>query len=160
MATEQQILRIHQLINTTGWAIEHGGNPDASPWTYTVGFWRTLRHPEVTIFGLETEMATELLNIIGHQIENGAFFEPGKRYPKLIDSNDGRYLDCVFVNVPASAHDSYFGVCNRIYRGRLRYRVRQMVWPDPENRLPWDKDFDQRLRRWQPIIDSHWAERN
>lgn len=139
-------------IGQYGWMVQGVlGTDDAPPWSYTVGLWHSYRHPEVCVLGLPGEFAHKLLNKIGDWVSAGETFEVGIPYDDILKAREQK-LECQFVNVNSSAHRLYFTVASAFYHGRLRYRVRQLVWPDPENHLPMISSPT------QPLLDR--AERN
>ena len=154
---EQYMQSVIHKVGQYGWMVQSVFGTDTSPpWSYTVGFWQNYRHPEIVVFGLPQETAGRILNDIGDQVSVGTKFEPGAPHDEIVKGHAGQRYECVFINVHTSAHGEYFGVASNFYHGRLRYRVRQLVWPDPDNRLPFETGYDP----CQPILDEHWAERN
>ena len=62
-------------------------------------------------------------------------------------------LRCCLLEVPADHIADRFPTADGIL-GAGGYRVLQFVWPDRTGRLPWDDDYDERLRLAQPVIGT------
>jgi hypothetical protein len=53
-------------------------------WSYTIGLWQRLGHPEVIAFGLPAKTAQDILNLVGEQIrDDGVRFVDGEVSERL-----------------------------------------------------------------------------
>ena len=126
-----------QIIDRVGWAVtavlptpEHPG----APFAYTVGL-TAHDHPELVIAGLDPLSAQALLNDLAARVyDTGARFTHGQRVSDLIAG-----YDAVILEGPAT-DDLHPGAAYARY-GRDRVRLRQIVWPDPQARFPWDDGY-------------------
>jgi hypothetical protein len=138
-----------EIIQQFGWAVVHvlpsDEDPaDAVPFAYTVGLTAD-DQPELIIAGLPPDLSHQLLNeVAGRVHEEGARFRHGHRLSDLIVEQDM----VVLTGAPTGA--LYPGAALARY-GRVR--LQQLVWPDPEDRFPWQADYPAEEYR-QPLIDA------
>ena len=52
--------------------------PDSPGWAYSIGFYRTFNHPEIVVFGLNSQLMHSIINSVGDDIRDGKSFEEGK----------------------------------------------------------------------------------
>ncbi|GIF06482.1 DUF4262 domain-containing protein [Actinoplanes siamensis] len=144
-----------EIIQRFGWAVVHvlpsDEDPaDAVPFAYTVGLTAAAR-PELIIAGLPPDLAHQLLNEVAARVhEEGARFRHGRRVADLIVDQE------VVVLTGAPTADLWPGAALARY-GRERLQLQQLVWPDPEDRFPWQEDYPAVEYR-QPLIDAPSAE--
>src|SRR5436190_8693687 len=105
------------------------GTPDAPGWAYTVGLHRH-RLPELIIIGgLAVDDQHGILNELAQRMRAGERFEAGDRESTLLVG-----FDATFVEVADTSTED-FAVANRLQSG---FRALQVVWPDHDNRFPWE----------------------
>lgn len=151
------VQKVWDTIHTHGWALQGvfatRENP-SPPFTYTIGL-SFLDHPELIIFGINHDNAAAILNELGRRIrDEGLVLEDRHRDDTVLVG-----LDVELRAVPRSAHSEYFGVANRIL-GRGKFKALQIVWPDPEGKLPWEPGYDEKFKAMQPLLDADWERRN
>jgi hypothetical protein len=107
------------------------------PLSYSVGFTKSLGQPEVIFLGLPGETAHALINDLFAMCRDGLHLA------------DGVQIDDLVANFPVIARgvdeswitQSHFASALWYHRtqmdGALQH-VMQIVWPDPDNRFPWD----------------------
>ncbi|MBB2945504.1 hypothetical protein FB565_005237 [Actinoplanes lutulentus] len=128
-----------RLIDKYGWTVVHvepteEDPPETVPFGYTVGL-TELGHPEIAIAGVTLDVTGSLLNEVAWQIRHeGLRLGHGRRLTGLIAGHDllvvaGEPTDEVF---PGSAMYRY---------GEDRVRLCQLVWPDPDDRFPWQTGY-------------------
>ena len=112
-----------------------GPCPDVSPtWAYNVGL-TELERPEVVIIGVPWPICGHCLNDLVARAKTDGWVTD-------------EVLDRVFSGYPAilkdaTEHDDYpLAVAHQVYPDR-EIRVRQLFWPDPQLRFPWDDGYDQ-----------------
>lgn len=109
---------------------------------YTIGL-ADIGHPEVFVFALSAESAHGILNDVAKRAREGAL---------LVNE---RLLELASMPItlkpvePAVAAD--YIVQANVRAGRDLPAL-QLVWPDPEGRFPWEKDFDKRYAAAQPPL--------
>lgn len=119
---------------------------DGAGFSYSVGLWHNFEQPEVIVFGLSTEVAHELLNLLADEADEGARFTAGTRHDGLLHGYPVR-----FVEVPKEVYADYLGFATWAYEGG-DFAAVQLVWPDKQGRWPWDETARIGFRRAQPVI--------
>lgn len=146
------------VIEEQGWVADpvepvQGPSPRAG-FTYTIGFETTFDQPEVVIFGLQAVAARGLLGMVADQHGGGVVLPVGVTFVGLLESD----LPCALIPVDLTAHRGLFGDADAFHRslgvGADAWRMLQFVWPDRSGLLPWDDEYDERLRLAQPVIGS------
>jgi hypothetical protein len=117
--------------------------------TYSVGLLETYGHPEIICFGLKTDLMHALVNDVAAFIKEGSPMQPGNTYDIIFKG-----LDATFLRVDPANIDDYFGVAIRYYK-RNDFPALQLVWPDNENRFPWEDGFAKGLIDKQPLLDRN-----
>lgn len=134
-------------VNTVGWhvaCVEPAGGHHG--WAFSVGFVQTFGHPEVTIFGLPSDVHRALLDAIGQQLRAGRTFPDGH-----VDASLAPPYPCVFRAVHVGWHAVVLPSASWFYGGR-EFTAVQLFWPDRTQRLPWDTGFDPGLAGFQPLL--------
>ncbi|WIM97239.1 DUF4262 domain-containing protein [Actinoplanes oblitus] len=140
-----------EIIQQFGWAVVHvlpsdEDPPGAVPFAYTVGL-TAGGHPELIIAGLPPDLGHQLLNeVAGRVHEEGARFRHGRRVADLIVDQE------VVVLAGSPTAELWPGAALARY-GSGRVRLQQLVWPDPEDRFPWQPAYPAEEYR-QPLIDA------
>lgn len=117
--------------------------------TYSVGLQETYHHPEIICFGLKTDLMHALVNDVAAIIKEGNRMQPGNTYDNVFQG-----LDAMFLRVDPANIDDYFGVAIRHYK-RSDFPALQLVWPDNDNRFPWEAGFSANLLDKQPLLDRN-----
>jgi len=149
------------VIEDQGWvavpveAVEPGGGVSPRPsYTYTIGFESAFGQPEVVIFGLQAVAARGLLGMLADQHGGGVQLPVDAVFVGLLESD----LPCALLPIDLDVHEGLFGDATALDRrsgtGVRGFRMLQFVWPDRRGRLPWDADYEERLRTAQPVIGS------
>jgi hypothetical protein len=134
-------------VNEYGWHVMKVLEDDEQPgFAYTVGLYRTFRHPEVLIAGLDLNLMHEILNVIGNEIRGGKRFEAGKEYADILENDN-----CAFRKVSERFYDEYLGFAIWFNYGP-DFPALQCVWTDNNGFYPWDQDCDPSLREEQPVL--------
>ncbi len=114
-------------------------------WSYSIGLYRTRRQPEVVVFGLDQKVAHFVVNELGRRATDGAF-EPEQAHEGLLDGHT-----CILKNVHQCWYKPFFGYGLWYYRHAF-FPVLQVVWPDHDQRYPWDPEFKAAWRWAQPFL--------
>src|ERR1700742_4136724 len=83
-ALDAKVLR---EIHTDGWQITGvlAREPEQCPdFAYSIGFFPSLGHAEVILFGLPLDTCMSAVNVIGIDVQGGMQFEPGKVYDGIL----------------------------------------------------------------------------
>jgi hypothetical protein len=137
------------MIETNGWAaipVPVVEDPPRPGYTYTVGFTVTFDHPELVIFGLQPVAARGLLEMVAMHLSAGGELPEGM-FAGLLDND----LPAAVLPIPSEEYPELFQELEDLY-GEGGYVVSQFVWPDRHGKMPWDHDYDERLRLAQPVL--------
>lgn len=149
--TNKNVFLRHQkeIIDRVGWAVMNifpgVDDPDTvSPFAYTVGL-AAHGYPELLITGLPPDLGHALLNKLAVRVYDKAErFTHGQRVSDLLTGHD-----VVIVEGPAT-EELLPRVAIALY-GRDQVRLQQVVWPDLQDRFPWEDGYELD-RHEQPLI--------
>jgi hypothetical protein len=89
--------------------------------------------PELIVYGLADEVGMHALNDVAQRMADGARYADGEVLPDVLDGGYRTQLwDATWLQDP-------LGAAFRLY-GKDRVRVRQLVVPDLDDRLPWEDE--------------------
>jgi hypothetical protein len=117
-----------------------------SGWSYTVGLYELLQQPEVIVVGLKDGTAHSLLNEVARRLKDTVQIQDGVRQAELLSD-----MDCEFKIVDLRWIRQTMGYAVWFYGGD-EFPVLQCVYPDLQNKLPWEAGFDESWRRRQPLL--------
>lgn len=150
-ASERKVLAD---IKKEGWCcIDIEGGESSPPYAFTVGLEHTFKHPELTIFGLSTEVAHAILAGAVHSIRSGGRFQDGQKARGLIHA-----FPTPIVESPKASYGTYFGFATWFYEG-IGYRMLQIAWPDKAGTYPWQPGVNPHIKASQPVLgkDPYWT---
>jgi hypothetical protein len=134
-------------VEEHGWHVVLIADEDSVPgWAFSVGLFQTFRHPEITVFGLPVELAHHVINGIGEDIKNGKPFKAGAQYPDILEG-----VECAIRHVEPIWYRPFLGYATWYYHG-LDFPCLQCVWPDKQQRFPWEKGFKKEWLAKQPLL--------
>jgi hypothetical protein len=102
----------------------------------------------VMVFGMPEEVAEDLLNGVADAADEGQRFKHGEEHKKLLVGYAVRFFD-----VPKEKVAEYLGTAQWAYAGK-EFPVLQLVWPDKQQRWPWQEGVRDGFRNSQPILGS------
>lgn len=154
---DELLINVESSVQRRGQHIQYVlGDEDLPPWAYTIGMTDTLGHPELVVFGVDPESSMGILNDIYERLRNGRRFDIGRYTHELVGDLSVRFLP-----VPTTFWESSSLFAMWInYYGSLdprRYPVPdalQLVWADSKGRFPWDRGYERRLVKLQPILED------
>ena len=114
--------------------------------TYTVGLPHSYGQPEFIIFGLEAQVAHEILSTVASAAESGAPFALDAPCSELLEG-----YDCVFVPVPRDRYGDFVLSALWFHDGN-EFPLYQIVWPDRHGRFPWNEGAEIDPRHRQPVL--------
>lgn len=136
---------------------EHGchiallpGGGGRSGCAFTVGLWRSHRHPELVVFGLDGAQAEDLLDLLQEEIEQGNPCAAGASRAGILHQ-----YPVAFRAVTAD-RVAWFEPAVR-FHGGADFPMLQVFWPDRQGRFPWDEGAQEACRRGQPRLDQQPA---
>lgn len=136
-----------------GWHVAKILDTDKTPgWAFSVGLYKNFNHPEIVIFGLDDELMHSVINSVGEDVRDGKSFVVDGLYPDLIDA-----YSCTFKPVNQLWYYHFLGYANWFYDGE-DYPALQCIWPDKNNRFPWDPAFNPDWLWAQPLLFNDDAE--
>ena len=116
---------------------------------YSIGLWKTFKHPEIICFGLTTKTLQVLINDVAELVKQGTIINANKKYNDFLENSDTQ-----FVNVNPSYYTHYFGTAINYYNSE-QFPALQFVWTDRNNKFPWDNDFEEEFKYRQPLLDRN-----
>lgn len=146
-ALDAKVLR---EIHTDGWQItgvlarEQEKGPD---FAYSIGFFHSLCHPEVILFGLPLDTCMRAVNVIGMDIQNGMTFKEDRVYEGILRSPHR----CCFKEVDRKHHREHVGYALWFYETDP-FPLLQCFWSDEMGLFPWEDGCSDFCREWQPML--------
>lgn len=111
--------------------------PDFVPFSYTIGLTTTFDHPELIIFGLDTNIAHGILSACASQVREFGPLPENRRIPDILE----RSLDVVVRPMNSSHFAEYIGTALR-YFDSSRVLVSIVFWPDVNNVFAWEPGYE------------------
>jgi hypothetical protein len=131
-ALDAKVLR---EIHTDGWQItgvlareEESDNDFA----YSIGFFHTMGHPEIILFGLPLDTCMKAVNVIGLDVKNGMVFRDHHVYADILKAP---HL-CCFREVHRRYYREHVGYALWFYESDP-FPLFQCFWSDEHGRFPW-----------------------
>jgi hypothetical protein len=132
-----------------GWFVNLIAADSSGPgFAYSFGFYREFSHPEIIVFGLVEETMHRLINDLGEQVRSGVRYSAGDQTSDLIKG-----YTCAFGMVNPVRYRETCTWAVWFYESDV-FPALQLFWPDKQNRLPWEPDFDQQLQSRQPDLSQ------
>ncbi|HWV73583.1 MAG TPA: DUF4262 domain-containing protein [Pseudosphingobacterium sp.] len=119
------------------------------PFAYTVGLWENYGHPELIGFGLPIGLFHLILNKAGELVKSGSTIQINKEYEDFLET----YLT-TFIPVDPRNLKDYFGAAIEHYQ-TMDFAALQLIWPDKNQRFPWQDGFEEKYKRLQPLLDRN-----
>lgn len=142
---EQTIIK---HVEEYGWHIAYfDSNGYAPTFAYTIGLYKTFKHPEIISFGLNTDILVWMLNHAGGRIKNDEKIETNKLYDGFLEGYPVQFLE-----VQRESYSEYFGYGSWFYDWH-DFPALQLVWPDKESKFPWEEGFNKDLKSLQKLLD-------
>lgn len=135
-------------IDRVGWHCRQVANRSGPGWSCTVGLWHGLGAPEVVVFGFPAGLRRDCLEAVveglghGRTVDANQFDTTIFEFPVAFRSVDRTWTAALLGPLAPLAPDP----CPML----------QLVWPDPDGRMPWDPGFDAAFVDQQP---STWRPR-
>lgn len=138
--------RILADVDRFGWSVMKVSNDVGPDFAYSVGMFRTLRHPEILLFGLPLDMMHRLINDVGEQARAGRRYIAGQVTDEFLEG-----YDVTFRLVPPFQYEGHLGWANWLHGG-TEYPALQLVYPDRYHRWPWGEGVEPDFLRSQPVL--------
>ncbi len=118
-------------------------------WSYTVGLYETYHQPEIVTVGLKDDTSQYLLNEVALRLKGGLQIQEGLRQRDLLEN-----VECEFRKVEERSElRAVVGYATWFY-GSDPFPVFQCIYPDLENRFPWEDSFDNSWRDREALLFS------
>ena len=142
---------IAEVVREHGWfaADVYDGDP---PFLYTIGLMQTWDHPELILFGRQSNTAHRLLSIMVETIRNGGSYREPGTYAGVLQAG----AQIGVRRVDATQHQLYLGFAMGYltYAGRMgELQAMQVYWPDKAGKFPYEVGCDLDVYRFQPRLD-------
>lgn len=145
--------RLIELIAEHGHAIncvaDDADEPtDQPPFAYSLGAWESYGAPELIIFGLDSQVASDIINNVMAQ------YAAGRRFvcDVVEEGIAAKGVPVVFLEADPGLAKVYATSADLYYEGEA-FPLWQIVWPDRNGRFPWEADYVGN-RRWQPDLTN------
>lgn len=132
-----------------GWFVNMIAQDSEGPgFAYSLGLYEEFQHPEIVIFGLDSELMHSVINDAGDQVRKGVRYRDGDVTGELLEG-----CDCAFRRVNPLQYSEFFGWAVW-FHGNSAFPALQMFWPDKMGRFPWEDGFTESLRAFQPDLSK------
>ncbi len=118
--------------------------PFSPGWAYTVGLHAHDLPELIVVGGMSLEDQYGMLHELAERMRENGAPEPGDRDPDFLVG-----FEVAFVEVDETAGEE-FAVAHLV---QSDFRALQVVWPDLENRFPWESDYEIPVGQ-QPLLGS------
>jgi len=144
---DAQVLR---EIHTDGWQVTGvlGHGPETGhDFAYSIGFFHSLGHAEVILFGLPLETCMKAVHVIGIDVQGGELYKPERAYSGILKGPH----QCCFREVQRRHYVDYVGYALWFYEADP-FPLLQCFWSDEWGRFPWDERCSDYAREAQPLL--------
>ncbi|WP_111672321.1 DUF4262 domain-containing protein [Algoriphagus litoralis] len=117
---------------------------------YSIGLFKKFGHPELICFGLKTDVMASILNIACDLIKSGETLTTNRLYSEFLEG-----YQIQFIPVDKDFYPNYVGYGGWFYGNTFDFPLLQLVWPDKQQRFPWDQDFNSNWKFSQPLLDRN-----
>ncbi len=116
--------------------------------SYTTGLWATANHPEVIVFSIAGDVASDVFAEVYDAAKLGKRFVIG-------EPTDALFKGLAAVLLPmAEVHYPQYILLSRWFYGGEDFPCLQLVWPNPSGRFPWELDADPAFANSQPDLSA------
>lgn len=138
-------LKTKELIAKHGLAVMGiFASPEGPSFTYTIGLTETYDHPEIIVFGIDTRIASIVLNHIAEEIKGGRKFTEGDV------TDDFANYPVAFKSITTGQAAGYVHQSTFHYEGAPKQPTYlQLVLTDVAGKFPWDQGYAESMKRSQ-----------
>ncbi len=144
---EEVLRKAIKDVNTFGWHVMIVLSDGRVPaWAYSIGLYRTFGHPEIVLFGMPDEMMHRVINDVGREVRSGR--------PVAVDVDRTDLFEnarCIFRTVHRKWYPDVLARAVWFYGGD-GFPAVQLFWPDERQHYPWEREFNRRFWRAQPLL--------
>ena len=117
--------------------------------SYTIGLFHSYGHPEIICFGLKASVLNTVLIQAGQLVAQGESLRTNHVYTNFLEA-----FRVQFLMVDEAYYADYFGEAGHFYQG-WHFPVLQLIWPDQQQRFPWEAEFYAPWKYQQPLLDRN-----
>lgn len=117
---------------------------------YSIGLFQKFNHPEIICFGLKKDVMAAIINHACDLIKNGEILVPNKLYSGFLQG-----YSIQFVELAKEFYQNYLGYAGWFYNRSFDFPALQLVWPDKQQKFPWEEDFNSDWKFKQPLLDRN-----
>ena len=154
---DEYLFDIHSKVEQHGFTIQYVFGEGLDPsWGYTIGL-LAYGHPEVIVFGLDSQSTAQALHWLFDEITAGISRPVGRETEqalgapalpvRLLPVPDAHW-DCIEDRLCIAVE--YY---DALGWDRSKLRALQLVWATPSGHFPWQSECSDRFRRLQPLLD-------
>lgn len=138
--------KVIQDIKEIGWHVVKILEDETGPsFCFTIGLYKTFKHPEVVIIGLDMDLAHAILNNIGKSIKEGKRYETGEKHNDILDG-----YDCIMINIEKKFYEEYLGYAMWYYNSH--FPAIQCIYPTVKGYFPWQNEWPKEINHLQPLL--------
>ena len=138
-------------VREHGWQTTSVLGEESPAFSYTTGFWWTLKHPELLVFDFPPQLAHDVFGQVMRELQAGRELPLGEPIGGII-AGENIYL---FPVRPAAAAE--YLLSSRWFYKKSEFPTVQLVWADQQGHFPWQKGFDEKLAGKQPdLSETNW----
>jgi hypothetical protein len=134
-------------VEDRGWhclhITEEGGQP---PFSFSIGFYKTWKFPELIAVGLSSEVTQAAFNLIAETLTAGRKIDLRSTNEDLFEG-----YPCAFIEVQKSHFREYVGTAIWYYES-TSFPLYQIIWPSKDGMYPWNPSASTHFKAWQPVL--------
>lgn len=141
--------RVRRDVEVFGWhLLLVTGDVGEPAFLFTIGLWRSFRHPEIILFvpSHDPQDMAGNLQVVVERIRQGNTFRPEQIGEGLFGQFPGAFRPVAKLWYPL-----FLGTAMAFYDGDA-FPALQLFWPDPDGRFPWEDGFAAGLLPFQPLL--------
>ena len=136
----------HAIVKVADRADEPTAEP---PFAYSLGAFESYGVPELILFGLEGDVAAEIINGIMDECRRGKRFRSGVPIHDIF----GGDVPAVLLETDPARALNYATHADWYYE-RQPFPLWQIYWPAKNGCFPWDTGYPVEMAGWQPDLTS------
>lgn len=143
---------IAKIVERHGWFAAEISDAEP-PFLYSIGLMSTHKHPELIVFGLDSDEAYALVAAIIDQIKSGKKFTADEVF-KIPVGDDTHRIG--FRQVDETQHALYLSFAMSFMRRIENWpalEAMQVFWPDSSGKFPFEANCNLDVFRLQPRLD-------
>jgi hypothetical protein len=134
-----------ERVREHGWQTTSVLGGEEPAFSYTTGFWFTLRSPELLVFDFPPQLAHDVFGQVMRELQSG------RELPMRVPLNRILAGEDVYLFPVTSQQAAKYLLSSRWFYRQLDFPTAQVVWSD-KGRFPWKAGFDDELTTRQPDL--------